>query len=201
MTRLMHDGQATNRPPEDVPVFIDSVKTLRGFEMTRCNYLSIECDEPQPGWELDISGTRLPFLLLGLSGIVVRPPRGERFHTPEDIEHLFRLIEDEGGLLVDIEDVWIPNFLLGDEDPAPGSVYRMNARAFTAATQFREGRMDLEEFLGLCRELPDPLAWSGEETEAFLAWREEHMSHAVEEYPKSGELELHWEETERDDLR
>ncbi len=87
---------------EAVPVIIDSVKTSvrknvdlqrpgedSSFRLiTRCNYLSVECDIPKPGWTLRVSELNLPFLMLGLTGVIHRPFDGERFDTPAKIEEI-----------------------------------------------------------------------------------------------------------------
>ncbi len=59
-------------PFDDIPV---SVETLSRpyFPLVRCNYLYVECDEPRPGWSLGLGAERLPFLMLGLVGIIQTP--------------------------------------------------------------------------------------------------------------------------------
>jgi hypothetical protein len=180
----------------DVPVVVDSVKMLRAFPMTRCNYLSVECDAPKPGWQLGIGGPAVPFLMLELVGIIQQPFGAKRFDALDRIEDLFRRIEEEADLLIDINDIWLPNFLFTDKRyrPVPGNVYRIKNELFAAAFLFREGRQDEATFLDQCRESRQGIILSEEETSVFRAWREQQIRSAKEQYPKEERLELRWRE-------
>jgi hypothetical protein len=178
----------------DVPVVADSVKTQVQFPMVRCNYLSVECDSPKPDWTLSIDRGNLPFLMLGLVGIITRPFDAERFYTVQSIEDLFEQLEDRADLFIDVDDIWLPMLLFDDAGirPEVGHVYRVTSEMFTTAHSFREGRLDLEIFLERCRILERSLVLSEEEMSAFQQWRETQVRNAIEEYPKNRELELAW---------
>jgi hypothetical protein len=96
-----------------VPVLIDDSKNYPNFEMTRCTYFTIECDEPSPGWVLGLREKKIAFHLISLSGIIFAPSLEKMtFDSQEEIEKTFTTIEDHPSLFIDINDVWLPNFLI-----------------------------------------------------------------------------------------
>ena len=179
-------------PHDDVPVVVDSVKTYKYFPMVRCNYLSIECDSPTAGWVIGLGGEELPFMMLGLVGIVTRPFASERFNSIELIEDLFERIEDKADLLVDVDDIWLPMFLFDRTNlkPEAGHVYRIKSDAFALALAFREGRLDLDTFHDRCERLKRPLVLSEDEMGPFREWRELQVQNAIKQYPKNRKFEL-----------
>lgn len=66
-----------------IPVKVDNIKRYGNFRMTRCTYLTIECDCPSPEWSLSFKDQNFPFYLFGLSGHILKPLKGELFDTPE----------------------------------------------------------------------------------------------------------------------
>ncbi len=181
---------------DDVPVVVDSVKTYEYFPMARCNYLSVECDSPTAGWVLGVSGEELPFMMLGLVGIVTRPFVSERFNSIKLIEGLFERIEDEAGLIVDVDDIWLPMFLFDGINlrPETGHVYRIKSDVFAWALAFREGRLDLKTFHNRCKKLKRPLVLSEDEMGPFREWRELQVQNAIKQYPKNRRSALRWHE-------
>lgn len=157
--------------------------------MTRCHYLSIECDDPRPGWNIQLQGLLTPFLMLNLVGIVHQPFGAVRFNTTGLIEGLFKLVEDNAGFTVNFEDIWLPDFLF-KERVIVGDVYRVGNRLFTVAYQYRDGRHSQERFETLCRELHGEIIFSEDETLAFKAWTAEQFSMAQNQLPKNRELQL-----------
>ena len=96
----------------DVPVVVDDVKRYGKLKMARCTYFTIECDAPSSNWVLELGKKSIPFLLIGLSGLIVRPIRGGRlFESSDSIDELFDTIESHPSLYVDINDLWLPNKL------------------------------------------------------------------------------------------
>jgi hypothetical protein len=183
-------------PHDDVPVVVDSVKTYEYFPMARCNYLSVECDSPTPGWVIELGGDDLPFMMLGLVGIVTRPFASKRFNNIGLIEDLFKRIEDEAGLFVDVDDIWLPMFLFDRTNlkPETGQVYRIKSNVFAWALAFREGRLDLKTFNNRCKRLKRPLVLSEDEIGPFREWRDLQVQNAIKQYPKSRKFELSWRE-------
>ena len=119
----------------------------------------------------------MPFLMLGLDGIITGPFGAKRFKNVDQIEDLFFAIEDVAGLLIDIDDIWLPLSLFERYSrPREGNVYRLDGSLFALAFAFREGRIDTEFFLSNCRDMDRPLFFSRKETRVFRQWRSESLS-------------------------
>ena len=181
--------------PDSIPVMIDDYKQTDRIKMTRCNYFSIEGDLPSPGWTISLQDRDIPFFLIGLSGIIVKPLSDERFGSPSSIEELFSAIEDNPSLFVDINEVWLPNFLF-DHAAQRGALYRIDHRLFSLALQFQNQQITLEKFLGEAREHRAGVELSAEETEAFRGWEANIVGDAKKTYPKNPELALRWKNTD-----
>ena len=179
----------------DVPVAVDSVKP-NPIDMTRCTYLAVESGESSLDERVDLGHPSLRSLMLSADGVIRRPGRGRRFLSREDVEDLFRRIEDDAGLLVDTNDIWLPNSLFKGHPPSPGDVYRVKNDLFAAAVQIRESGQDRGRLTEVCLRLGDPLVFSPEETATFADWHGETMGHLRDQYPKSSEAALSWEDDE-----
>lgn len=78
-----------------VPIIIDDIKEYEEFKMSRCSYFSIECDDLAEGWGLGLSNLNIPFMMIGLQGIITTQINTSGlFDNASDIENLFNLIED-----------------------------------------------------------------------------------------------------------
>ncbi len=119
-------------PPRSplIPVIVDSVKRYPSFDMSRCNYLCIDLDTPRPGWSIQIGSIVVPFLMLRLGGIVYEPIGGGLFDSPQKIMDLFVHLEEEATLLIEMDDVWLPNFVLRNGDASVGDVFRVPNRLY-----------------------------------------------------------------------
>ncbi len=135
-------------------------------------------------------------MMLGLAGIITRPIGAEMFYNIELIEDLFSKIEDEAGLLIEVDDIWLPMLLFYSTkiEPELGNVYRISSDMFARALAFREGRIDHETFLSQSKQLERPLVISAEETVVFKQWRKLQIQNAIEQYPKNDNLKLTWHE-------
>jgi hypothetical protein len=180
---------------DDIPV---SVETLGRpyFPMVRCSYLYIESDAPRPGWTLEISASQLPFLMLGLVGIIQTPFDAPRFTDYRHVHELFERIEGSG-FLVHFADIWLPDFVFAPREPHVGDVYRIDVRLFKMAHLFREGGVTQEHFLDFLRDSMDQigLRFSEEETSAFSEWSRESLSSATNQPDKNPNLRLGTRET------
>ena len=182
----------------DIPVIVDAVRTRKDLALVRCNYMSVECDNPQVGWSLGVGGATVPFMMLGMAGIIMGPIGSSRFDSLESIEDIFATVEDEGDLVVDVDDIWLPKFLFEDigEVPRNGDVYRLESEAFVLAYSFKENRLSVAEYLETCQGLERPLSPSLEEQQAFADWHQSLIDGAIRQYPKNAAYELDWwEET------
>jgi len=177
----------------DIPVIIDDVKRYREFEMTRCTYFTIECDLPSPNWVLGLNSKSIPFLLIGLSGIIFKP-LGDNvvFESMESIDELFNTIESHSSLYVDTNDIWLPNNLFQDLWRR-GQVYRMDSKLFNQTFLYRQERISEDQFLRSCKELRGRIFYSEKETHSFEGWAKLQIEKAKSLYPKSKNYELKWQ--------
>jgi hypothetical protein len=170
-------------PEGSVPVFIDDRRAAAGLALTRCTYFSIESDEPSDAWLLELKKQRIPFLLLGLSGVIAAPSRRRPFFdSPASIDGLFETIESTPGLFVDINDVWLPNDLFGDRPATRGDIYRVDAPLFLKAQNFRVGRLTPSSFGAIGESRSGSLRYSDAETRAFKEWSSGHITAARAKY-------------------
>jgi hypothetical protein len=167
-----------------VPVFVDDVKRLPGFEMARCAYFLIECEDPAPEVGLTLQDVALPLLIVGMSAVVHRPVDGELFDSPERIDALFELIERVETLRVDSSNIWLPNFLLRYEGRRQerAHVYRIGLELFAAAYRHWDRRLSEEAFIERCREESKSCRHSPVETETFAQWTALQIAGARENY-------------------
>ncbi len=163
-----------------VPVVVDSVKRDPAFPMTRCNYLTIQCDEPADGWTIAFEGEPLPFLMLGLTGIITSPFDGDTFEDPSQLDDLFARVERNETLYVDVDDIWLPNDLLATEPHTslPGSVIRLGIEPFRLAYRYRDGRLGDDAFRTGIARYREEARFSAVETETLKAWHWGQIEHA-----------------------
>lgn len=177
-----------------VPVIIDDIKQHRNFKITRCNYFSIESDEPGAGWELHLGDNNtIPFLMIGLQGVIFSAINDSGiFRNPDDIEALFDLIEEQSGhLYIDINHLWIPNFLF-NRNHIIGQTLRITLPLFNLSYRFNQHQLTTSEFIRDCKELEDPVVYEHSETEtqAFDKWSENHIDEAKINYRENEEMAL-----------
>lgn|ERR1019366_6057814 len=107
-------------PNPDVPVLVET-PSRPYLQMVRCHYLSVECNDPRPEWQINLGGQPMPFLMLGPVGIIQQPFDAPRFTTYGLIDQLFAGIEARADLLINFNDIWLPGFLFKDD---PGNRVR-----------------------------------------------------------------------------
>lgn len=185
--------------PIFIPVVIDDVKNFKMFQMTRCTYFCVQCDTPSPNWYLGLRDIRIPFLMTGLSGILFRPGLEEElFDTSEKFETLFEAIEQNEALYVDTNDIWLPNWLFPSHECMRGHVYRIDATLFATALRFRNEDISEQLFLELCKELPDSIRYSPEETNSLRLWSEKEIDLTRQFYREHSDLRLQRHERGRE---
>jgi hypothetical protein len=170
---------------QDVPIIVETLSRSY-FPMHRCNYLYVECDEARPGWRLNT----MPFLMLGLNGIIQVPFGAPRFEQYQHLTQLFQVLEDEMEMTINFADIWLPDFMFRSRPGRIGDVYRLELKMFTIALLFREGRMPRKEFLGHAERLGESLQFSELETRIFVAWSQENVSALLQQPDKNPELRL-----------
>lgn len=170
-----------------IPVFIDDVKRIKGFEMTRCVYFQIEGEDSLNPWQLSRDGEQISFLMVGLAGIILTPLDGSpQFTNPKQIDELLRFVEsrrvDRGDseLNVELADLWLPNSALpqGGIEVSRGDLLRIGHRLFHLAFAFRDGRLELADFLRFVSDSPDEVTVAQRETRVFEAWAKREIGRA-----------------------
>jgi hypothetical protein len=142
------------RPAVSIPVIADSLPRGAWNDLARCLYFTITAEDPGTNWFLQLGGfVTVPFLMLGLEGIVFRPiqPDAEEFTDPDLLDELIRVVEGLDGFTVETEYLWLPTALLDkawlagrtgeevrEDHPDRGTVFRVDSRLFTRA--FRAAR-------------------------------------------------------------
>jgi hypothetical protein len=179
----------------DIPLIVDDVKHYKGFHMTRLSYFTIESDVPLPEWTLELGDAKIPFLMLGLSGIVVGPIHGDRFTDPDSIDSLFRAVEEDERFYVDLNDIWLPNGCFTNTSPERGQVFRTGLSLFSLALAYRETMEDADRFTGQTMDYCKELEYSEPETRAFEAWHQDQIRDAFENCKNYGEdIKLQWKD-------
>ncbi len=178
-----------------VPITVDSVKETDSYRMTRCTYFSIECSEPAPGWSLRTSDIDVQFFMIGLSGVITAPPGGDQFFdTPDQLDHLFNVIEQNKALYVETNDIWLPNdlFLKSGMKPHRGQVYRIGGTLFRAAYLLKEDIRSDDEFMLRIKDMniPEFVKYSENETEALMVWNKKLIDINREYYHANPEKKL-----------
>lgn len=183
-------------PNDDVPIFVDNEIAPEAFPFVRCNYLTIERDEPDPSWLLTLDGQEMPFMLIQLAGVITQPLTEPRFSSRELVEELFIRIEEDDRLSIEVADMWLPRFLFRFT-PHAGLVFRMRRHLFASAFQFRNGLVSEARFIDVCKESEEAFEFSDLESGAFREWHSMHTDAAKSGFPKSRELMLRPRERDR----
>ena len=174
-----------------IPVVVDDHVTSQSVKLTRCNYFSIESDKPSSVWSINLQRQKIPVCLGGLSGIIIKPLKGELFLKASDFNNLFSRIEKIPSLFVDVNEVWFPTGLF-PETPVRGHIYRIKYELFDLSILFQTHQISFEEFQKSCLQLKQVITSSGSETEAFLKWEKGIIQKSKKIYPKNEQLKLRW---------
>jgi hypothetical protein len=176
---------------------IDDLRSFQGFAFARCSYFTIECDTPSPNWYLGLADRRIPFLMVGLSGIIHQPSEVDTvFTSPEQIEALFAAIEEGERFFVGSADLWVPSKHMKpilEQDRPRGLTFRMGYELFLHSLDYRRDRITRRDYEAMCGELHREITPSPSESTAFASWRRRQVNMAKERYPKSRELALQFQ--------
>jgi len=198
---MFNRRNSTSAPPEPlepvpssvltVPLILDAALQTTAEQIARCVYFTIEADEPAGGWFLEFGGRlRLPFLLIGLQGIVHRPISADHPEFTEAwlLDELIEIVESREELYVNTEYLFLPTALLkaawaghgrSSEDdetgPVPGAVFRVSHSLFVDAFRAARGGASVEELVALGRDVREegdtPLVrYSPDETRGMRDW-------------------------------
>jgi len=183
-----------------IPVMIDDIKEQTGFQMSRCTYFSIASNVPSPEITLDRS-INFPSIMVGFTSVICRPSnRSPLFDKPGKISGLFERVEKNQGLYVDINDLWLPNFLFDEENRKRSSVYRIDIELFRLAFNYQNEIISNEDFIKYCKQTGLRAEFSPTETEAFAKWGGAQIKHARKYYRQNPEKWLRTPEMLRKEM-
>jgi hypothetical protein len=170
---------------------LDAIRDVDGEAMARCVYLVVSADEPVAGWELVLAGARMPSALVGLTAIVLQPDEAtDRFVDVATIDRLYREIEAVPGLMIDIDDVWLPAAPF--EGGEPGAIFRVAFELFARGYAFRENRLSAGDLALAGRELTGAVIASPDETRVFREWNRRVITEARRLYQLNESRALAW---------
>lgn len=176
---------------DEIPVILDFIQKDEDFRMARCTYLLIDFDIPSLGWRLSAGSFDLPFMMMGLEGIIYRSINdGGYFNNPEDYEAIHKVFEDRiKSLYIETNDLWIPSkefFKIGKHEI--GGIYRIARELFLLAYSFRINTIGKEEYISEIYKLDKPISFSKKETKAFAVWKEKQKEQARENFNSESAL-------------
>ena len=178
-----------------IPIMIDDRKMYKNFNMTRCTYFSIECDRPSGDSILGLVSKEIPFFLLGISGIIFKPLSGNsHFNSVQSIDLLFTTVEDNPSLFIDINDIWLPNYLF-QEQQKRGFIFRIPTKLFFIGLEYRDDQISLEKYTSRCEEFHNSVEYSKKESETFKKWNESHIKQAVDIHQEKKKFDLKWDDS------
>jgi hypothetical protein len=151
--------------------------------------MAIECEDPLNDWRISIDQNILPFLMLGLVGIIHAPFDALNFDEVRHLNDLFEKVEDQAGLLINFADIWLPDFLFPREVHV-GDMFRLEMALFNSAYRFRDGRQTEREFVSSADTLIKMIRFSETETRVFAAWSQEQLEIARKHGDKNPQLKL-----------
>lgn len=178
-----------------IPIMIDDRRMYKDFNMARCTYFSIECDRPSGDWILGLESKEIPFFLLGISGIIFKPLSGNsHFNSVHSIDLLFDTVEDNPSLFIDINDIWLPNYLFREQQKR-GFIFRIPTKLFFLGLQYRDDRISLEKYNTMCEEFHNSVKYSEKESEIFKKWNKSHIKQAINMYQEKKKFALEWDDS------
>jgi hypothetical protein len=176
--------------PVNIPVIIDDVKDEGDFKMSRCTYFSVASTLFSADQSFDLFKEKIPYLMVGVTGVISQPSeKSQLFDDPQKIAGFFDAIEEKADFYVDINDIWLPNYVFSEE-PKRGKVFRISLGLYKAAFRFQNEQITESEFLDFCQQVNSPGVFSPGETEAFSVWGKQQIEGAREHYHTKKELWL-----------
>lgn len=186
--------------PETIPVILDDIAASGLCSLI---YFCFEAAGPAGDWT--IRPPEVPFLMLGLQGIVFRPmrtgqnvgPASDEFVTPDLIDLTLDNLEEHGRVQVETSRLLLPLTLLQAvrANPSREDVYRLRHDVFLQAFQHSRAQLDLQAFVSQVNlyqseierlrnsrsEEDMPVRFSEVETKAFRVWSDQHIAEAIEQ--------------------
>lgn len=181
-----------------IPIIVDVERNIDEYQMIRCSYYTIQADEPITDLQLNIGDFDSPIFLLNLEAILIGAPnKTNRFETVQDIEAMYKYVEQYDELFVDINDLWVPIEWFGKVKIKQGMVFRIPAERFILCWKLRNDRISTDEmFLDedvrkkaiVSRFLQKPVVEYSDESVVFGNWIQDQINQSRDGYNKNKEL-------------
>ncbi|WP_282042712.1 hypothetical protein [Winogradskyella flava] len=170
-----------------IPIATDVDRNIDGVEMIRCSYYSVQSDSPIPNWSISTVDNNASILLLNIEAILLGPTnKGDEFDSVEDIDSMYIFAEQNQGLFVDINDIWVPFHWFGVEKVEQGLVYRISQEKFSLCWKLRHDYISFDEFnTEIAYQEDIKLRFSQKETNAFNDWTKAQIFRSREIYQES----------------
>jgi hypothetical protein len=174
-----------------VPVQIDSIKRLKGFQRSRCVYFRIEvADMPITGSFPAVPSDQALLAAWGSWAVLVGPGTSidahGLFHTAESISRTLERIEGTEGVFLDLGHIWLPNELLSVQNEGDkvmtGDVFRLSLPLFNQCYRFIAEMISEQEWLASCKSYAGGIRPSPQETAAFRQWRRKQVKQSSDRY-------------------
>lgn len=179
-----------------IPVQIDDIKRLKGFQRTRCNFFRIEFSERPFEETYSVSSAdKLRLAAWGnwavLTGPISETSEQDKFLSSESIRQTFLKIEENEEIFLDLGYIYLPNQLLGVEKEnhriGIGDVYRLSIELFQKCYLFVAEMISEKEWMEYCssslkRKNQKEIFPSPDETKAFRKWRNEQIKSSYDRY-------------------
>lgn len=179
-----------------IPVQIDDIKRLKGFQRTRCNYFRIEFPERSFEESFPVSpADKLRVAAWGnwavLTGPITESGEQRKFLSSDSIRQTFLKIEENEAIFLDLGYIYLPNQLLGLDTSNHririGDVYRLSTELFQKCYLFVAEMISEKEWMEYCssslkRKNQKEIIPSPDETKAFRKWRKEQIKRSYDRY-------------------
>ncbi len=174
-----------------IPVITDVERNIDGVNVVRCSYYSVRSETPLPNWTINVLGISSRMLIIDLEAILVGPPDKDVFNSIEEIDLMYDFVENNEGVFVDINDIWIPTTWFGNINIKQGLVFRIDQEKFTLCWKLRNDYISYDEFELGCKEIEELfIIFSGSETSIFEKWTRKQIEDSKEIYQGSREIYL-----------
>ena len=185
-----------------IPILIDSIQRLEGFQRTRCVYFRIDiADAPVIKTERYQVSDKANIVLamqggwFALSGLIQSAIDQELFISSKSISETFQSIEKNEELNVDLSYIWLSNEWLSSPYPngeiINGDVYRISLELFRRCCRFSAELVNEKEWLESCEKYKHDISYSQVETIAFREWRSQQIEQSRSRYKELKSAGLH----------
>jgi hypothetical protein len=172
---------------QTIPVQVDSIKRMRGYQRTRCIYYRVEFLQSAEFFEPLNRPQSANLLATGPAWAVLTGPQDgqERFTSQESLDQSISAIHQDTALSLELAYIWIPNQAI--EQAAvnslirAGDVFRLSPGYFSACIRFFLGSLDKRQWLSAGK-TTGAILTSPAETEVFRDWRKSQIKLSRQRY-------------------